>query len=311
MKKLRILSPLLLVVVLVLSLALAGCPAEEEQPVVEVPTDAEIVTDAARGYFAVLPGDNNLIREDVFVERVKAGEDMFIVSTRRATSFAEGHVRGAVNLPGFSVLVNLDRLPADETIYLYCYSGQSTGQTVALLNIAGFDAKSVRFGFVRGISTIENHEEIVTTIPADWPEVTILLIEPAVEVAIKDYYAALAIAEIARNRISAGDANELLGDPGTAFLSIRRADDFAAKHIPGAINIPFGRGMQAEFDELPADKLIIVYCYSGQTSNQTVAVLRLLGFNAVSLNNGMGVPMTYPRGWYFEGFPTAAQARCR
>ncbi|MCL0058769.1 rhodanese-like domain-containing protein [Dehalococcoidia bacterium] len=306
MKKLRIVSPLLLGVLLVLSLALAGCPPVEEQPVVEVPTDAEIVADAAMIYFAVLPDDKELVREDAFVERVKAGEDMFILDIRRAEDFAAGHVIGAVNLPGFSVLVNLDRLPADETIYLYCYSGQSTGQIVALLNIAGFDAKSVRFGFVRGISTIENHEEIVTTVPADWPEVTKLEIEPAVEVAIKDYYAALAIAEIARNRISAEDAYNLLGDPDTIFLSIRRAEDYAAKHIPGAINIPFGRGMQAEFDELPADKLIIVYCYSGQTSNQTVAVLRLLGFNAVSLDNGMGVPMTYPRGWYFEGFPTTS-----
>lgn len=301
MKKL---GTLLLGVALVLSLSVAGCPASAAP---REPTAAEIVVDAAMAYFANLPGDNNLIHEATFLGRVRAGEQMFIVDTRRAGSFAAGHVIGAVSLPEFSILDNLDRLPADKTIYLYCYSGQSTGQLVALLSVAGFEAKSVRFGFVRGILTLDNHEEIVGRVPVDWPKVvTKLEIVPAIEAAIKGYFAALADAAIARNRISAVSANELLGDPNTIFLSIRRAANFAAKHIPGAINIPFGAGMQAEFDRLPRDKLIIVYCYSGQTSNQTVAILRLLGFNAVSLDNGMGVPMTYPRGWYFEGFPTTS-----
>ncbi|MCL0065265.1 rhodanese-like domain-containing protein, partial [Dehalococcoidia bacterium] len=305
MKKLRILLPLLLGVVLVLSLALAGCPAEEQPPVPEVPTDAEVVADAAMIYFAVLPDDKELIREDAFVERVKAGEDMFILDIRRAEDFAAGHVIGAVSLPwGTAIGDNLDRLPADETIYLYCYTGQTAGQVVALLNVAGFDAKSVRFGYVRGIVTIENHEDIIGTIPADWPEVTKLEIEPAVEAAIRDYFVALADVagtEVASNIISAENANKVLNDPDTIFLSVRKADDYAAKHIPGAINIPYSRGMQVELAELPTDKRIIVYCYSGQTSGQTVAILRLLGYDAISLNSGMGVAKTGPRGWANEG----------
>lgn len=59
-------------------------------------------------------------------------------------------------------------------------------------------------------------------------------------------------------------------------------------------------------EEPPADKRIIVYCYSGQTSGQTVAILRLLGYDAVSLHSGMGVGRTGDRGWANEGFETTS-----
>ncbi len=324
-KKLGILLPFL-VVMLVLSLALAGCGPQEDPPAVDdppaeetpeptpepdVPSDAEIVADAAMAYFANLPGDKELINEATFVERVLAGDDMFILDIRKAESFAAGHVIGAVSLPwGTAIGDNLDKLPADETIYIYCYSGQTAGQVVALLNVAGFDAKSVRFGYVRGISTIENHEEIIGTIPADFPEVNKLDIEPALEAAVKDYFIALADVadtEVANNIISAENANKVLNDANTMFLSVRKAEDFAAKHIPGAINIPYSQGMQTQFTVLPVDKRIVVYCYSGQTAGQTVAILRLLGYDAVSLHSGIGVARTEPRGWANEGFETTSK----
>lgn len=54
------------------------------------------------------------------------------------------------------------------------------------------------------------------------------------------------------------------------------------------MNIPFGKGMQEYFSEIPTDKPVVVYCYSGQTSSQTMAILRLLGYEAYSLSGGMG-----------------------
>jgi len=87
------------------------------------------------------------------------------------------------------------------------------------------------------------------------------------------------------------------------FLSIRKAEDFGSGHIESAINIPFGKGMEQSFSQLPEDKKIIVYCYTGQTAGQTVAILRLLGYDAVSLNSGMGMPVTGETGWANKGFP--------
>jgi rhodanese-related sulfurtransferase len=60
--------------------------------------------------------------------------------------------------------------------------------------------------------------------------------------------------------------------------------------------------MQTQFDTLPKDKQILVYCYSGQTAGQTVAILKLLGYDAASIKSGMGTPVTGGSGWANECF---------
>ncbi len=86
------------------------------------------------------------------------------------------------------------------------------------------------------------------------------------------------------------------------ILSIRQTKDYDAGHIAGAINIPWAKGMQTQFDTLPKDKQILVYCYSGQTAGQTVAILKLLGYDAASIKSGMGTAGTGGNGWAIEGF---------
>ena len=81
------------------------------------------------------------------------------------------------------------------------------------------------------------------------------------------------------------------------MLDIRKVDDYAVSHIEGAVNMPFAKGMQEKFVDLPKDKKIIVTCVSGQTAGQTIAVLRALGYNAISLKFGMKF------GWIAEEYP--------
>ncbi len=38
---------------------------------------------------------------------------------------------------------------------------------------------------------------------------------------------------------------------------------------------------------LPTDKKIVIYCWTGQTSAQVAAYLRMLGYDAVSMYYGM------------------------
>ncbi|PIE54630.1 MAG: sulfurtransferase [Dethiosulfovibrio peptidovorans] len=70
------------------------------------------------------------------------------------------------------------------------------------------------------------------------------------------------------------------------LLDIRKPEDYAEDHIEGAVNIPWA-DVGDVLDELPKDKKIIVICYSGQTAGQTVALLKLLGFDCCSLKGGM------------------------
>lgn len=85
----------------------------------------------------------------------------------------------------------------------------------------------------------------------------------------------------------------LQSNPGKYFLlDVREAHTqngipgYDAFHIPGAVNIPFPQ-VGEELNLIPKDKPVVVMCYTGQWSNQTVALLRILGYRAYSLHLGM------------------------
>lgn len=307
----------------VLSISMAACAPQaapvEEKPVVEAPKVEEMpaeetaVADAVDAYFSNMGADLYKVDEVELVEKVKAGEDMYIMDIRTKEDYDKGHLKNAVNVPwGPAIAENLDNLPADKQIYLYCYTGQTAGQTTALLNMAGYNVKSANFGWNLGLSQVPGIEEVTsmeaTEIVASTPADT----NPEVRQAITDYYNGLADVKgstYANYKISEDDAKALLDakDDSIMFLSVRKAEDYAKGHIEGAENIPFGNGMQESFGTLPMDKKIIVYCYTGQTAGQAVAGLRMLGYDAVSLNSGMGSPKTAENGWINKGYPVVTQ----
>ncbi|MEL7659039.1 MAG: rhodanese-like domain-containing protein, partial [Bacillota bacterium] len=90
------------------------------------------------------------------------------------------------------------------------------------------------------------------------------------------------------------------------IVSVRKAEDYATGHIKGALSIPFGAGMQNALIELPKDKKIIVYCYTGQTGSQTTAILRLLGYEAYNMQFGMG-SVESEKGWLGVGYETVTE----
>ncbi|GAA0178038.1 hypothetical protein SH2C18_11600 [Clostridium sediminicola] len=321
MKRTKLLS-VILALVLTFSLAACGNKNTTTNDAKNNTTNSEATTDdttkeveksaievAVNDYFTSMPEDIYKINQAKFIEKVQAGEDIFVLDIRTAEDYAAGHITGAVNAPwGTAISDNLDKLPSDKTIMVYCYTGQTAGQTVALLNMAGFDAKSVNLGWMLGISKVEGYEDVTETTVTEFPEVEALSIDADIEKAIKEYYAGLADVketQFKNYKISEDNAKKAVdtGDDTIVFLSIRSAEDFAAGHIEGATNIPWGNDMAEQFGTLPTDKTIVVYCYTGQTAGQTVAALRLLGLDAVSLNGGMGMEKANPgMGWGNKGF---------
>jgi len=297
-RKRRLLSVLF---ILVLSLVLVSSSALAVSDAVEK---------AVNSYFANLPSDNSMIGQKAFLEKVKDGEDLVILDIRQPGAYEEGHVKGAVNLPWGpdAIPAALDKLPEDKVIYVYCYTGQTANQTVATLNFAGFEAKSVKFGWNLGISKVEGYKEAVETSATELGEVTDYKINEDIKTAIVDYYKGLEdVSEtMFKNYMISEDMlkTAIDSDSGLMVVSIRRSSDFAEGHIEGAINIPWGKGMQEYFGQLPQDKKLAVYCYTGQTAAQATAGLRMLGYEAVSLRGGIGTPSNEPFGWTNQGYET-------
>ena len=72
------------------------------------------------------------------------------------------------------------------------------------------------------------------------------------------------------------------------IISVRAPDAYAAGHIPGAVNISVKELFNPDvLAQIPADKDIVVACYTGQTAAQATAALNLAGYDASSLLFGM------------------------
>ncbi len=174
------------------------------------------------------------------------------------------------------------------------------------MNFAGFDAKSVNLGWNLGISRVDGYKFVVETEATELEGITSYKIDPEIKSAIVDYYKGLADVSgtmFANYKIGEETLKMAIeADQDYTILSIRQRKHFAEGHIPGAINIPWGKGMQEHFGQLPKGKKMVVYCYTGQTAGQTVAGLRMLGFDAVSLNGGMGTSANKSYGWSNKGF---------
>ena len=66
------------------------------------------------------------------------------------------------------------------------------------------------------------------------------------------------------------------------ILDVRRADEFAAGHIPNAINVANEDIGTDEIAELPdKDQLIMVYCRSGRRSKEAADKLVKLGYTNI------------------------------
>ena len=84
-------------------------------------------------------------------------------------------------------------------------------------------------------------------------------------------------------QISMDEAVEMMKkESGYIILDVRRPDEYAEGHIPGAINLPNESIGTAAIDELP-DKaqLILVYCRSGRRSKEAAEKLVKLGYTNV------------------------------
>lgn len=71
----------------------------------------------------------------------------------------------------------------------------------------------------------------------------------------------------------------------TVVIDTRDAGQFGKDHIPGAVNIEW-RQVVARRNEIPKDKLVVVYCNSGTLSAQAGLALRLLGWDNVRILQG-------------------------
>lgn len=104
--------------------------------------------------------------------------------------------------------------------------------------------------------------------------------------------AATGSGEYSANSIKGADLTKKLADPmekGKLYiLDIRSKKDYDNGHVEGAVNMEWAKWADpANIKMLPAEKKIVVVCYTGNTAAQAAMGLRMLGYDAVALRAGM------------------------
>ena len=98
--------------------------------------------------------------------------------------------------------------------------------------------------------------------------------------------------------VTVEDAAELL-EGGAAAVDVREPEEYAAGHVPGAVNIPMGQ-LHSRLGELDPTRRQVVVCRSGNRSDAMTDVLLANGFDASNMLGGTvawvrsGRPVAHP-----------------
>jgi rhodanese-related sulfurtransferase len=272
--------------------------------------DAAVVQAAAEEY---LSSDKApVISADALWENLNDGDpdnDPFILSVRSPEHYELGHIPGAINIPWKTVAEsdNLAKLPADQPIVVYCYTGHTGQIATTVLNLLGYDATNLKFGMM---GWTEDDEVLATarygpdtavrdyrletepneaTESYEFPELStggeddFEIVRLAADDWLKNAAAPIIPADTLWENINDGDESN---DP--VILSVRSPDHYALGHIPGAINIPWKQiAMSENLAKLPTDQNITIYCYTGHTGQVAATILGVMGYDVSNLKYGM------------------------
>ena len=277
-------ASLLIGLMLVLAMISAGCSSSSEETTTTAApttttaatttTEAFDLTASVDEYLQALPDGFYAIGDvQVFKDGVEASGAL-VIDVRETSEYEEGHIPGAVNIPIRTLAENLDKIPTDGQVYVYCTSGFRAAQSLASLGMLGYDnVLSYKPGWAGWTAAGEE----VSTEAAEAPVVGAPDIEPALLEAVNDY-----LSSIPDGFYSAGKADGVLeaASAGTSLLDVRTAGEYEKGHVEGAQNIDI-RNLAMDFDAIPTGTDVINYCGSGHRAGMSVAAVHVLGADNV------------------------------
>jgi rhodanese-related sulfurtransferase len=116
-------------------------------------SDAQEIVRAAADAWLNSEDSTPIVSADSVFENLSDGDDSnnpFIVSVRAPDAYALGHVAGAINIPWSQIASpeNLAKLPADQSILAYCYTGHTGQVATTVLGILGYNVSNMKYGMM-------------------------------------------------------------------------------------------------------------------------------------------------------------------
>ncbi len=302
--KLRLMLALIAFVIVSCSDKTTNPPAQTESDILAPYLESFVVV---APYLNTLP---NYVAPTDIRTKVQGGDATWsVIDIRSSALFAEGHIKSAINV-NFSDLLNFyggNGLKSKVKVILVCETGQTSGYAVSLLRIAGAtNVYSLKFGMSSWNSSCDvwsanvgnDYESSFVKTDDLKPSSTFNL--PTITTG------KTTASEIAKARVEdllARGFGEATISAKTVFDNLSNyfivsywssANYIDPGHIPGSYNFqPLAANNPASdlmlstyLKLLPPAKTIVIYDYTGQISAYVVAYLRVLGYDARSINFG-------------------------
>lgn len=299
----KLLSLLLLVTLLVF---VNGCKEKSTEPekIDEAKVLLEYLEGTDGGYLNSTSCPAIISASEVYTYLQNNPSKIYIIDVRDSVTFVnKGHIQGAHRVDIPKVLDHIKTLNTSnyDKIVITCYAGQSAGYVTSLLRLMGYNnVFSLKYGmsswhqvFAEGywLANIGNSRAgQFTTTPASKNQPGNL---PTLNTGKKTGPEILEAR--VRELLAAGWDPAKISHSGVFtnlssyyIVNYWPLDHYNMGHIPGAVQYTPRSDLKSTtyLKTLPTDKPVVVYCYTGQTSAQVVAFLRVLGYDAKSLIYG-------------------------
>lgn len=120
----------------------------------------DVVNMAAMVGISILEGEHEQLPLDKLREEMEKGSRF--IDVRPPDQFANGHLRGAVNIPLGQIRSRLNEVPQDTPVYLYCQTTRSAYNALRILQGHGYTNVKTCVGSMLAFSMHEYYEDQVT-----------------------------------------------------------------------------------------------------------------------------------------------------
>ncbi len=273
------------------SLLFTGCKKDSEET---FNGQKELTT-----YLVAQNLDLNVILNGFVMAAPESGDvsAKYIIDIRTADEFAQGHIADAhrVNLPD----ILTEAAKATKPILVVCKTGQTATFAVTLLRLSGYaDAQALKWGMSGWNSALDVWTPAIGSIAAGHANWTSDAAPTNLTYDSPKFTSTSTVAaDILKERVAliltegfkTVPAADVLDNPGNYFINnyFSEADYTAFGHIKGAYRIQPMLLTDNTMNYLDGSKVVVPYCYTGQTSAAITAYLRVIGYNAKSMLFGM------------------------
>jgi rhodanese-related sulfurtransferase len=246
--------------------------------------------------------------------------------------YPAGHIPGSIYIPWRQITTyeNLTKLPKDRDLVIYSNSGETSAQVVAILNVLGYKAASLKWGiggWTDNASVITDRYDLGSD--TLWGGVAYRAVSESAQPEGTYNYPALNLSASGTNfEVVRSAADSYLSTPGSTTMSapelfqrihfndqsknmkatyfnnpnnpaattymapfildIRNQEAYGTGHIEGSLNIPLKDLFKTNsLHQIPTDQQILVCDDTGNTCGVAVALLNMLGYDAISLRWGL------------------------